>query len=262
MQTRRGVALVTTLWLIVMLGAVAMQVTSSSSAVSNAADNVRNRAIARYAAESGVVLTTARIEESLATLPDSAAIKSYLNGVEQGSVGAAEATLGDGRIQISIVDVNSRLDVNAATAEQLMSLFSSVADLDASQRAAVAIRNRIDYGRDLEGLAAQRANMAKPPFATPLRSLSELRHIPGVNPELATAAAPFLTVDGDGRVNRVTASERVKAAAGGDLRDMPSRLLIISRGWKDRTALTFEIQALYAIEYGKLVLVTWRERDL
>lgn len=263
MRRRRGVALVTALILILMLGAVATQVTQSAYSVSDTADNLRSRAVARYAAESGVVLAASRIEETLAALRDSAAIKRYLNGLEPGSAGISIESLGDARVQIAIVDVNSRLDINSATAGQLMTLFSSLASIDEARRAATAIRNRIDYGRVSDSVDdIARAGIVKPSYSTPLRSLAELSGIPGVSARLANAAAPFLTVDGDGRINRASASRQVIASAGGDLRDFPSRLLVISRGWKDGRPLTFEIQAVYALEYGKLVMVTWRERDL
>jgi hypothetical protein len=54
----------------------------------------------------------------------------------------------------------------------------------------------------------------------------------------------------------------VLAAAGGELRDEPSRILIVSRGWQDGHALTHEIQAVYAVVGNELTLVRWRERDL
>jgi hypothetical protein len=69
-------------------------------------------------------------------------------------------------------------------------------------------------------------------------------------------------VDGDGSINRATAPEVVLAAAGGDLRDEPSRILVASRGWLDGHALTHEIQAVYAVVGGALTLVRWRERTL
>jgi hypothetical protein len=52
------------------------------------------------------------------------------------------------------------------------------------------------------------------------------------------------------------------AAAGGELRDEPSRILIVSRGWREGNALTHEIQAVYAVSGSELTLVRWRERDL
>ena len=98
--------------------------------------------------------------------------------------------------------------------------------------------------------------------ARALRSLDELERLPGVSVGLLRAAAPYLTVDGDGKINRATASDTVLVAAGGSLQDEPSRLLVVSRGWLRGHSLTHEIQAVYAIAGNQLTLVRWRERDL
>jgi type II secretory pathway component PulK len=112
-------------------------------------------------------------------------------------------------------------------------------------------------------LGLERKDLTYPsmPAAHPLRTLEELRRIPGVPERLALAVAPYLTVDGDGRINRAAASDTVLSAAGGSLVGEPSRLLIISRGWLNGHPLTHEIQAVYAIEGANVVLVRWQERD-
>jgi len=43
---------------------------------------------------------------------------------------------------------------------------------------------------------------------------------------------------------------------------MPSRILVVSRGWQDGHPLTHEIQAVYMIAGARLVLLAWQERDL
>ena len=43
--------------------------------------------------------------------------------------------------------------------------------------------------------------------------------------------------------------------------DEPSRLLVVSRGWLGGHPLSHEIQGVYAITGGELVLLHWRERD-
>jgi hypothetical protein len=75
------------------------------------------------------------------------------------------------------------------------------------------------------------------------------------------ALAADLTVDGDGRVNRRSASRRVLAAATGTLVDRPSRLLLIARGWRRDHVLTREIQAVFDVTGPELRLVRWREQD-
>ncbi len=244
---RRGVALVLVLWLIVILGGIGAAVVSSTRDSSRLAANARARVVARYAAESGIEATLAAIDDSLAVLTDSAARRAFLNALEPGSRGDSVA-LGDARFAVAIVDASARLDVNAAPAENLARLFERFADPARAQATARAIRARIEGG---DGRTI-----------TPLRALEELRTIPGVDERVLQLAAPYLTVDGDGTINQAAASDTVMAAAFGELRDAPSRVLVISRGWMRGHPLTHEIQGVYAIARDRLVLVHWRERTL
>jgi len=54
----------------------------------------------------------------------------------------------------------------------------------------------------------------------------------------------------------------VASAPAPRLSVMPSRLLIVSRGWQDGHPLSHEIQAVYAVLGARLVLRAWQERDL
>lgn len=76
----------------------------------------------------------------------------------------------------------------------------------------------------LRDFTTSRADLSFPRMqaSRPLRTLESLRSIDGVPERLAIAAAPHLTVDGDGRVNRITASDTVLAAAAGSIQNRPS----------------------------------------
>ena len=50
--------------------------------------------------------------------------------------------------------------------------------------------------------------------------------------------------------------------AGLPISFMPTRILLISRGWLRGHPLTHEIQAVYGVAGQKLVLQAWQERDL
>ena len=52
------------------------------------------------------------------------------------------------------------------------------------------------------------------------------------------------------------------ARIGARLVTEPSRLLLVSRGWLPGHPLTREIQAVFAVQRQRLVLQSWRERDL
>ncbi len=254
-SSRRGVALVMVLWILVILGSVGATVARGARTSTALASNARARSVARYAAESGVVHALASIELALVSR-DSGERNAYLNTLE--SEPRDSVSLGDARFQWAVVDPSARLDVNAAPIANLTALLSRVGDPGRAAETARAIRRWIERGPVTLG----DNNPTAARFVTPVRSLDGLREIPGVDVELLERAAPWLTVDGDGTVNRTTAPAAVLDAAFGETTSAPNRLLLVARGWLSGHALTHEIQAVYAISNGTLVLVSWRERTL
>jgi len=245
-RQRRGVALMLAVWLVAVLGALAAAIVSATRGSATLTLNLKAESQARRAAESGVVMATTGVERTLRALADSGGRRAYLNSLERSGEGGDGVALGEERFAFTYVDVNSRLDVNWATGEQLTRLFEL---FTSPSEAAIAAKG-------------VRAKIAGTGRAEPLRSLEDLPRLAGVPRELAEKAAPYLTVDGDGRINAASASDTVLSVAAGDLEHEPSRVLIISRGWVGGHKLTHEIQAVYGIESNSLVLVRWRERDL
>lgn len=249
---RRGVALVLVLWIVVVLGGISAGVVRSARTSTSIAANARAEIIARAAAESGVEALVASIEDTLSQLGDPTARRDWLNALGIRSAGDS-VSLGEGRFLVTVVDVSARLDVNAATQSALQVFFSQFTDPGAAASIAAGIRAHIDSGR---------AGGPSPVTVTPIRSLEELRLARLVPEAVLLRAVPYLTVDGDRVINARTASDTVLAAATGELRDEPSRLLLISRGWVSGHPLTCEIQAVYAITGNRLVFSHWRERSL
>ena len=199
---------------------------------------------------------------------------------ENGTV--VQDTVGDGVFAAAVVDVSARLDVNTAGADGLATLLATVAPPGEARRVAAAIDAHVrgDDAGDATGASSattsssrrerlQRDSMGaallgRAPTSRamqPFTSLDELLTVPGMTAAWLDALAADLTVDGDGRVNRRAASRRVLAAATGTLVDRPSRLLLISRGWRRDRVLTREIQAVYDVTGTELRLVRWREQD-
>lgn len=262
MTSRRGVALVLVLWVLVILGAVAAAVVDQTRTSTAAAGNARAHVVARYAAESGIEATASAIEDSLAVLADTVLRASFLNGLEPRSASDTTA-LGRGRFQVGIIDASARLDVNAATEEMLARFFSRFTDLARAAAAARGIRAWIERRSDgaVDARLMPDASGAVRAIR-PLSSLEEVRRLRLLDDATWNLAAPYLTVDGDGTINRTAASSEVLSVAGGELHDEPSRLVIVSRGWEAGHPYTHEVQAVYAITGRHLVLVQWRERSL
>ena len=251
-RCRPGAALMLVLWIIVLLGTICSGVVIATRTNTSVVANYRARVVARYAAESGVTLAVATLVDSIAAIADDATRRMYLNQLDHALGANEKVALGDARLAIALIDVGSRLDANSADAAALARLFAHFTDPIEAEGAANAIRMYITGGTDTPDLLAAR----------PLQSLDELMRINGVPRALAERAAAFLTVDGDGTINRATASDTVLASARGELRDEPSRILVVSRGWLEGHPLTHEIQAVYAVNGRELTLVRWRERDL
>jgi general secretion pathway protein K len=257
LRARPGVALMLALWIIAVVGTITSAIIVGTRSTSTIAGNYRARVVGRYAAESGVTMAMAILQDSINTLGISPARRVYLNQLERALGEREQFALGDARAAVALIDVGTRLDVNLADESALTRLFSYFTDALQAENAARAIRTYISGGASQD-----EPELVQLQAARPLRSIDELLRVPGVPHALAERAAEFLTVDGDGSVNRVTASDTVRAAAAGDLRDEPSRIIVVSRGWRDGHALTHEIQAVYALQGNELRLVRWRERDL
>jgi type II secretory pathway component PulK len=247
-QSRRGVALMLVLWMIVILGGIAAAVTSSARTTGEVTSNARARSVARYAAESGVVAAVAALQQQLETAgDDEARRRAVLNDAEFALRDVAEITLGDAEIRTVMVDASARIDINAAPEEVLTALLARAGNAVAAANTARAIRRHID---------------SIPGQAQLLHSLDEAAALEGVDPAQLTRAAGWLTVDGDGQVNRASAAPEVLGVARGSLVDEPTRIVLVARGWQRGHPLTHEVQAVYAVQGNQLALVRIRERDL
>ena len=276
---RRGVALLVVLWTIALLATITAVSSSAARRSADIAGARRAGSVARSMAESGIAVASARIDAALgAAASDTGARGEYLDGLEPAASTRAFAadTLHDGVFAVTVVDVSARLDVNSAGREGwylLLRRFTGdgnaravAARIDARVRGlddrAEAGRNATDADAARDSLVASLLgrDVAERRSGT-IETLDDLLEIPGVDAQLLGRVAPFLTVDGNGFVNRRGASPAVLAAASGSLVDHPVRLLLVSRGWMRGHPLTREIEAVYDVTGDELRLVRWRERD-
>ena len=281
-RPRRGAALVVALITIAVLTSVTAVASSQARRAASVVANRRSQATARAMAESGVLAARAQIETRLREAgADSAQLDRVFDALMAGNGAVRQDTVGDGVFATAIVDVSARLDVNTAGAEGLQQLLATVAPPSDARRVAEAIEARVRGDASFDAAGDARANadamqqrlerdslgaamLGRAPTSRamqPFTSLDELLTVPGMQAAWLDALAADLTVDGDGRVNRRSASRRVLAAATGTLVDRPSRVLLIARGWRRDHVLTREIQAVFDVTGTELRLVRWREQD-
>jgi general secretion pathway protein K len=268
-QSPRGVALVFVLWLLVLLGVAASEIALRARGESQLVALARARSVGRYAAESGILLALTRLEGLLDTFripaERAAALRRALGGQA-----IPEVALGDARFGVALLDLNARLDLNRTDSITLRNLLGRFVP---ESRAGEVVR------------ALKRE---------PVRRVEELARLPNSGDSLELAVAPYVTVWGDGFVNINSAPESVLAAIPGVgaagaaaivqrreagavfastdgvrargvpgpfLTVMPTRLMLVSRGWQTGHPLTHEIAAVYVVLGQSLILQSWEEHD-
>jgi general secretion pathway protein K len=201
---RRGMVLVTVLWSISLLSALAMaaSVTFRSFAAVMAVERDRVQADA---------LLTAGLETAAGIVNTSS--DSPLTEVE------TTVSLGTGAVRARLNDEGGRIDIGKAPVELLASMLRSVG---APEAAAGIVAQRI-VDRRGPGKAASPDNASRLPNEAPQKSstvqlfadIGQLRSIPGMEPDWIAAIAPLTTVFGDQTVNPLTAPPGVIAALPG-----------------------------------------------
>jgi general secretion pathway protein K len=220
LRDRRGVALMLVLWLIVVLAGVAAVVVTTVRRQLDVVINLRTQAQARYAAESGLVVALEELRATFAAAQTTDDLVRVFPAVVDRLARLGEQPLGDARFQVTIVDLNGRIDLNAADEGTLVTFFSSFVDGGEAQRLADALQDWRDLDvvprpQGAEADAYAITGSAFTPPNRPLRRLEELTRIVGFTEEITDAIAPYVTVWGGGRLNVNTASERVLSAFPG-----------------------------------------------
>jgi general secretion pathway protein K len=200
-DSRRGMVLVTVLWSISLLSALAMAASVTFRGFAGVMAVERDRV-------QGEALLTAGLETAAGIMNTSGDFPL----VEFETT----MTLGTGAVRVRLNDEGGRIDIGKAPVELLASMLRSIG---APEAAARNVAQRIVERRDPGHAAApdNTANVAPKMSGTdqPFTDIGELRTIPGMAPDWIAAIAPLTTVFGDQTVNPLTAPPGVIAALPG-----------------------------------------------
>jgi general secretion pathway protein K len=198
---RRGMVLVTVLWSIALLSALAMAASVSFRGFAGVVAIGRDRV-------QGEALLTAGLEVAAGII--AGADGRPLNDVE------TSVTLTTGAVRARLNDEGGRIDIGKAPVEVLAALLRSVGaparQADGAAAAIVQWRQRDNIGRPAAG---SDNNAAKNVLDHPFADVLELAKVPGVAPEWIAAMRRLTTVYGCETINPLTAPASVIAALPG-----------------------------------------------
>ncbi len=188
---RRGVALIFVLLMMALLGVAVSELIARVRAESRSVMTLKSRAVAQYAAESGVLATTVALQTLLDSASEPAEVAARTRRLDTLGRGASRLVAGDAQCAVAVLDLNARLDLARADTEALRALF---VNFTSSERAGVIIRTlRVEK----------------------VTRFAEFARVSGADDALAVAVAPYITVGSDGFVNANSAPEVVLAALPG-----------------------------------------------
>jgi general secretion pathway protein K len=194
-KRERGMVLVTVLWSIALLSALAMAASVSFRSFAGIAAIGRDRV-------QGEALLTAGLEVSAGII---ASADRPLNELE------TTVTLTTGTVHARLNDEGGRIDIGKASVEVLSALLRSIGappqQADAAAKAIVRWRHRDNSGRPVDAATVGLEH----PFA----DVQELALVPGMAPEWIAAMRRLTTVYGSETINPLTAPAGVIAALPG-----------------------------------------------
>jgi len=191
---RRGVVLLTVLWSIALLSALAMAASVTFRGFAGVMVVDRNRV-------QGDALLTAGLEASAGMIANMG--DTPLRGIE------LTVALSTGSVRARLDDEGGRIDVARAPREVLTALLRSVG---APAATADGIARRFI---ELRGGSKDAGERTTSDTGQVIGDLPQLAHVPGMRPEWLAAIAPLTTVYGSETVNPLTAPRGVIAALPG-----------------------------------------------
>ncbi len=228
MKSRRGVALLAALWLVVAIAAVALQFSIEARERRAIGILTSERGIQRGAALGALAMTQARLEEALrigptvTNNPQLARLRATDPWFGVDSTFSGEVLVDSMPVEVEIHDLGEKLNINRMSEVQLQQFFTFLLkDYSASTHLSQAIMDWRDADSIARPSGAERdaylkAEMLALPTNAPFREIEELRNVMGMTPEIYAAVVPYLTTHGtQGQVNLNSAPVPVLRALPG-----------------------------------------------
>lgn len=216
MKSRRGVALLAALWLVVAIASVALQFSIEAHERRTIGLLTSERGIQRAAALGALALTQARLEQALRVAPSGnnpniGTLRASDPWLDADSIYSGSVLVDSMEVDVQARDLGEKLNINLVNETELQTFFSFLlGDYAKSTQLAQSIMDWRDVDSMPRPSGAERdayikAEMLALPTNGPFREVDELQNVMGMTPEIYAVASPYLTTHGTGQVNLNTA---------------------------------------------------------
>ena len=216
MRNRRGVALLTALWLVVAIAAVVLEFSLEAKERRQLGIDTAERGVARAAAAGALATVHAKLDYALRTAPNTnrpniEQLRSSDPWLDVDTLYSGHYLVDSISVDVRARDLGTQLNVNTLAEAELRTFFSFLLnDYATADKLAQSI---MDY-RDADDMPRARgaekddyvkAGLLALPQNGPFREVEDLLQVMGMTPEIYAIARPFLTTRGTGFVNLNTA---------------------------------------------------------
>lgn len=214
MKSRRGVALLAALWLVVAIAAVALQFSMEAHERRTIGLLASERGVQRAAAMGALALMQARLEQALRVAPTGRNVQVLRSSdpwLDADSTYSGAVFVDSMEVDVQARDLGEKLNINVVNENELQTFFSFLlGDYAKSTQLAQSIMDWRDVDSMPRPSGAERdayikAEMLALPTNGPFREIEELQNVMGMTPEIFAVASPYLTTHGSAQVNLNTA---------------------------------------------------------
>jgi general secretion pathway protein K len=214
MRTRRGVALIAALWLVVAIATVALQFSIEARDRRTVGIATSERGMQRALAAGALALVQAKLDYALRVGPTGANVQRLRAAdpwLDVDSVYSGTFYVDSIPVLVEARDMGEKLNLNVMTENELRTFFSFLLnDYSKAQQLSQTIMDWRDFDSIPRPSGAEvddyiKAEMLALPTNATFREVEELQNVMGMTPEIYAAAAPYLSTRGNGAVNLNTA---------------------------------------------------------
>ncbi|HEY9227232.1 MAG TPA: hypothetical protein VIP11_11325 [Gemmatimonadaceae bacterium] len=239
MRSRRGVALLAALWLVVAIGAVALQFSLEARERRTLGILAAERGQQRGLALGALALVRARADQQMRTVPTgsnpaTARLRASDPLLDVATNYNGPMMVDSTPVDVSAIDLGEKLNINVVSENELRTFFSFLLkDFDLAGHLAQATMDWRDAdtlprpsGAEVDAyIKAERLAL---PTNGQFRDVDDLRNVLGMTPEIFATVRPYLTVRGNGQINLNSAPVPVLRALPG-MTDQALNLILMMR---------------------------------